>query len=66
MNRVLPNGASLKQQFAAFLLNFSKAFFELHPIRMIRVLLHVPWQIYNMQAFSIQLSVCVYLRERQA
>lgn len=45
MNRVLPNGVSLKQQFAAFLLNFLKVFLELHPIGMIRVLLHVPQQI---------------------
>lgn len=61
MNRVLPNGVSLKQQFAAFLLNFLKVFLELHPIGMIRVLLHVPQQICNTQAFFYSdVCVCVF------
>lgn len=51
MSRVLPDGASLKQQFAGFLLNFSKLFLELHPKGMITVLLHVPPRIGNAQAF---------------
>lgn len=67
MNRVLPNGVSLKQWFAAFLLNFSKVFLELHLVGMIRVLLHVSQQICNTQAFfHSDVYVCVYLHERQA
>lgn len=58
---VLPNGVSFKPRFAAFLLNFSKVFLELHSIGMIRVLLHVPQQICNTQGVFPFRCVCIYM-----
>lgn len=46
---------------AAFLLNFSKVFLELHLIGMIRVLLHVPQQICNTQGVFPLRCVCIYM-----
>lgn len=61
MGRVLPNGVSFKPQLVAFLLNFSEVFFELDSIGMIRVLLHVPQQICNIQGVFPLRCVCIYM-----
>lgn len=62
MDRVLPNGVSFKLRFAAFLLNFSKVFLELHLIGMIRILLQVPQQICNTQGVFPFRCVCIYMK----